>query len=128
MVAPRSHEYYRERSHHFLELVDEMLAAGEMELACEALWGAADHAIKSAAQRREWEHNAHALLLVSIRRLISEVGAPPHLLGQYGLASDFHIGFYGDLAFNADNIRYGKQPIAEFIRTLESLPAPDSTT
>ena len=122
MVAPRSHEYYRERSHHFLALVDGMLDGGEIELACEALWGAAAHAIKSASQRRGWEHGAHALLLVNVRRLVAEVGAPPHLLGQYGLASDFHVGFYGDLEFGSDNIRYGKQTVTEFIQILESLP------
>ena len=78
---------------------------------------------KSAAQQRGWEHGSHTLLLVSIRRLIEEASAPPHLLGQYGLASDFHIGFYGDLEFDTSNIGYGKDTIAEFVGALESLPS-----
>lgn len=99
-----------------------VLSQGELELACEVLWGAAAHAIKSAAQRREWEHGSHTLLLASITRLIAEEGAPPHLLGQYRLASDLHIGFYGDLEFDGDNIRYAKDTVADFVETLESLP------
>ena len=33
MVAPGNHQYYWERSHHFLALVDGMLNEGELELA-----------------------------------------------------------------------------------------------
>ena len=47
MAAPHSPEFYRERSHRFLSLVDSMLALGEPEAACEMAWGAA-HAIKAA--------------------------------------------------------------------------------
>ena len=52
MVAPRHHDYYQERSHHFLTLVNDFLDRGELEIAGEVLWGAAAHAIKSVAQRR----------------------------------------------------------------------------
>ena len=121
MVAPRHHEYYRERSHHFMELVDDVLARGELELACEILWGAAAHAIKSAAQRKQWRHDTHDMLRATVVRLIAETGAPPYLRGQYRLASDLHVGFYGDRVFDASHIRHAKEPIAEFIGALESL-------
>ena len=121
MATPRESSYYRERSRHFLTLVDAQLGTGELEVACELLWGAAAHAIKSAAHRRGWEHGAHALLSVAVERLVTEVGAPQYLSGQYKMASDFHVGFYGDLVFNAGNIRAGKELIAEFIQTVESL-------
>ncbi len=121
MVAPRSWEYYRERSHHFLRLADNMLAEGELEVACEMLWGAAAHAIKAvAAQRSGWEHDTHTQLRIAVDRLVFEERAPPHLLGQYDMASRLHQGFYGR-PFNADQISAARQPIAEFVRTLESL-------
>ena len=85
------------------------------------LWGAAAHAIKSAAQRRGWAHGAHMLLAVVVERLVAEAAAPPHLSGQYKMASDFHQGFYGDRIFSAAHIHRAKEPVAGFIQTLESL-------
>ena len=49
MLMPRPVAYYTERSAHFLERVDDELAAGELEIACEMLWGGAAHAVKAAA-------------------------------------------------------------------------------
>ena len=121
MVAPRHHDYYREQSRHFLNLVDEQLSNGDLEIACELLWGAAAHAVKSAAQRNGWDHGAHALLSEAVDRLI-ERGAPPYILGQYDFASAYHVGFYGDRQFTASNITAGKELMAEFIQTLQSLP------
>lgn len=122
MVAPRHHSYYQERSHHFLPMVDDFLNRGELELACEVLWGAAAHAIKSIAQRKGWEHGSHSLLLDTVKRLIAEAGAPLHLRGQYQMASDFHVGFYGDRQFTPEHLRLGRALIAEFVQTLEILP------
>ena len=53
--------YHRERSRHFLALVDDELDRGELEEASNKVWGAAAHAIKAVAERRGWEHYAHAL-------------------------------------------------------------------
>lgn len=79
------------------------------------------HAIKAAAVRRPgWEHGTHNQLRIAVDRLVMEEGAPPHLLGQYNIASRFHEGFYGR-SFSENNIRNGREPIAEFIRTLENL-------
>lgn len=116
--------YYRRQSRHFLNLVDDELARGELEEASNKLWGAAAHAIKAVAESRDWTHNSHALLESAIMRSVAE-GAPAHLVGLYDLASRFHRGFYGDQPFTANQIRNGKQPIAEFIQTLESLPPPN---
>ena len=77
--------------------------------------------IKAAAQRRNWRHNTHALLRNAVDRLVYERRALPHLLGQYAMASEFHAGFYGDRMFTAVQIRYGRDPIAEFVGTLENL-------
>ena len=54
--------YHKERSWHFLDLVDDELARGELEEASNKLWGAAAHAIKAIAESRGWEHHAHVLL------------------------------------------------------------------
>ena len=62
--------YHRERSWHFLTLVDDELARGELEEASNKLWGAAAHAIKAVAESRGWEHYAHALLETAVLRLI----------------------------------------------------------
>ena len=121
MVAPRHHNYYRERSRHFLELFDDTLERGELEIACELLWGSAAHAIKSAAQQRGRRHGSHTLLGAAIEHLVGN-GAPAHLTGQYDLASAFHVGFYGDRQFTPVQLRLAKGLIAEFIQTLESLP------
>ena len=121
MVAPRHHDYYRERSRHFLDLFDDELERGELELACELLWGSAAHAIKAAAQQRGWRHGSHTLLGAAIERLVAN-GAPAHLTGQYDLASAFHVGFYGDRQFTPVQLRLAKVLIAEFIQTLESRP------
>lgn len=120
MLRPRLPGYYRERSAHFLARVDDELAAGEPEVACEMLWGAAAHAIKSVAQKRGWPHAEHRLLRVAINRLIND-GAPPHLLGQYRMASDLHQGFYGDRESSAAHIRFAKATIAEFVGVLHRL-------
>lgn len=115
--------YHRERSWHFLALVDDELARGELEEASNKLWGAAAHAIKAVAESRDWEHHAHALLQRTMERLISEEGAPQHLFGQYMMASAYHQGFYA-WPPPASAIRYGKEIITEFIQALESLPPP----
>jgi hypothetical protein len=119
--------YHQERSHHFLNLVDDELARGELEEASNKVWGAAAHAIKAVAERRGWQHHAHALLEdahalleEAVMRLIQEEGAPQHLFGQYMMASAYHQRFYGG-APPAAGIRAGKEVIAEFIQTLESL-------
>ena len=111
---------HQERSRHFLSLVDDELDRGEPEEASTQVWGAAAHAVKAVAESRGWEHHAHALLQEAIQRLIRDEGAPPHLWGQYMMASAYHQGFYA-WPPPADAIRYGKDIIAEFIVTLESL-------
>ena len=68
----------------------------------------------------KWQHNGHALLEATVIRLVAE-GAPAYLVGLYDLASRFHRGFYGDQSFTANQIRNGKEPVAEFIGALESL-------
>ena len=90
------------------------------EEASNKVWGAAAHAIKAVAERRGWQHHAHALLEEGVMRLIQEEGAPQHLFGQYMMASAYHQRFYGG-APPAAGIRAGKEVIAEFIQTLESL-------
>ena len=123
-TAANTISYHRERSWHFLALVDDELARGELEEASNKLWGAAAHAIKAVAESRGWEHHAHALLESAVLRLVREEGAPPHIEGQYYIASHYHQRFYGGPP-DAGSIRYGKTVIAEFVQTLESLPPPN---
>ena len=112
--------YHEERSRHFLALVNDELARGELEEASNKVWGAAAHAIKAVAERRGWEHHAHALLEAAVYRLVHEEHAPRELLIQYITASAYHQRFYGRPP-EAEYIRAGKELIAQFIDTLESL-------
>ena len=116
--------YHRERSWHFLALVDDELARGELEEASNKLWGAAAHAIKAVAESRGWEHHAHNLLEETVDRLVQEEGAPMDIWIQYLTASAYHQRFYGGPP-PAHAIRRGVELIAEFIQTLESLPPPN---
>ena len=111
--------YHRERSRHFLDLVDDALTRGELEEASNKVWGAAAHAIKAAAETRGWPHRA--LPEESVDRLIREAGAPMDLWLQYLTASAYHQRFYGGPP-PAHAIRAGRQLIAGFVQTLESLP------
>lgn len=111
--------YHQERSRHFLGLVDDELARGELEEASNKVWGAAAHAIKAVAERRGWEHHAHRLLEEAVHRLVHEENAPRYLLIQYMTASAYHQRFYGSPP-EAAYILAGKDLIAEFIATLES--------
>jgi uncharacterized protein (UPF0332 family) len=113
-------DYHRERSRHFLSLVDDELTRGELEEASNKVWGAAAHAIKAVAERRGWQHHAHALLEEAVMRLVHEENAPRDLLIQYMTASAYHQRFYGSPP-EAEYIRAGKELIAEFIQTLESV-------
>lgn len=112
--------YHRERSRHFLALVDDELDRGELEEASNKVWGAAAHAIKAVAERRGWDHHAHALLEEAVYRLVHEEQAPRDLLIQYITASAYHQRFYGRPPAAAF-IQSGKELIAQFIDTLESL-------
>ena len=116
--------YHRERSWHFLALVEDELARGELEEASNKLWGAAAHAIKAAAEDRGWEHHAHNLLEETVDRLVQEEGAPMDIWIQYLTASAYHQRFYGGPP-PAYAIRRGVELIAEFVQTLESLPSPN---
>ena len=111
--------HYRERSWRFLSRVDDELAQGEPEMACEALWGAAALAIKAAAEQRGWPHRGHRLLGDTTTHLVN-AGAPSHLRKQYFEASSYHRGFYESTYSNAQ-IAAGKVDIEGFIRTLEGL-------
>ncbi len=111
--------YHRERSWHFLSLVDDELARGELEEASNKLWGAAARAIKATAETRGWPHH-DALLQQTMERLISEEGALQHLFGQYMMASAYRQESYA-WPPSADAIRHGNNIISEFIAALESL-------
>ena len=115
--------YHREKSWHFLDLVDDELDRGELEEASNKLWGAAAHAIKALAEARGWWHGSHQSLGDAVDRVVNEEGAPPDLRIQYVTASGYHRGFYGSPPSKAQ-ILAGKPLIAEFVRTFESLGQP----
>ena len=113
-------DFHAERSWHFLDLVDDEVKRGELEEACNKIWGAAAHAIKAVAERRGWFHGSHNALEETVMRLIDDEGAPSSLYIYYTSANWFHSRFYGGPP-SGSAIRHGKAEMAEFIRMLESL-------
>ena len=113
-------DYHKERSWHFLELVDGEVERCEMEEAGNKLWGAAAHAIKAVAEKRGWPHGAHRDLEDAVMRLIDDEGAPAILFTYYTSASWFHSRFYGGPP-DESMIDHGKVQMADFIRLLEGL-------
>ena len=90
-----------------------------MDEASNKVWGAAAHAIKAVAERRGWDHHAHAMLEEAVYRLVREEGAPGDLLIQYArhrlFTSDFMVVHW------KRHTSAGKELIGQFIDTLESL-------
>ena len=113
-------DYHSERSWHFLDLVDEEVARGELEEASNKLWGAVAHAIKAVAERKGWFHGSHNALAETVMRLIDDEGAPPMLYIYYTSANWFHSRFYGGPP-TGHEILQAKGEMAQLIRILENL-------
>ena len=114
--------YHRERSWHLLKQVDVELEQGEIEKASQALWDAAAHAIKAAAASRGWEHGSFEALCVVIDRLVAEEGGPKELQWHFVMANAFdRRDMVWEIPLHELGIRYCKEPVGEFIRTLTDM-------
>ena len=121
--------HYRRKSWRRLSQVDAELDRGEISAASQALWDAAECAIKAAAERRGWPHETFADLEDVIDRLANDERAGCqmlgerrgsfHLIGQYMLAVAFGQ-FHDDVLPSAGKIRYGKKRVGELIYSLET--------
>ena len=114
--------YHRKASWRSLEQVDAELERGEIEKASQALWDAAAHAVKAAAVHRGWAHDSFEALCSVITRLVAEEGGPKDLHGNFVMANAFdRRDMVWEIPIHEQGIRYCRDPIAEFIRTLERM-------
>ena len=114
--------YYRERSHYFLNLVDDELARGQPEKAAQALWEAAALGVQAAAQRRGWPVSDNHDLGQTISRLIHDEGGPVDLNTAFFIAYAFNrVDRAWDIPISADGIRQCRAPVAALLRTLEGM-------
>ncbi len=77
----------------FLEAADREFSAGDALQGSEKIWGAASHAVISAAQQRGWPYGDHRALKVAVRRLAEAYGEPS-LRAEFSVAEKFHANFY----------------------------------
>ncbi len=77
----------------FLTASDEEFARGDHLQGAEKLWGAAAHAIMSAAQERGWRHDSHRAMKNAAKRLADERD-DPLIEAQFVAAEKFHVYFY----------------------------------
>ncbi len=113
---------HREESRRSLAQVDADLERGDLESASQALWDAAAHAIKAAAQRRGWPHDSFEALCDVMNRLVSDEGGPVDLHWSFMMANAFdRRSLVWEIPIHEAGIRYCRAPIAEFITTLEGI-------
>ena len=70
----------------------EELAQGDVRQASEKGWGAAAQMVNAIAVVRGWEHNGHALLFQTVRRLAEETGDEQIAL-LFQVANSLHSNF-----------------------------------
>ncbi|MYC32908.1 MAG: hypothetical protein F4X64_06990 [Chloroflexi bacterium] len=114
--------HYRKESWRLLSQVDVELERGEIAAASQALWDAAECAIKAAAERRGWAHDSFVALGDVIIRLIDEEGGSIDLNTNFIMASAFDRVVSQQIPLHEAGIRYcSKGPIKNLIHILESM-------
>ena len=107
---------HREVALDFLDASDIEFEAGEVLQGAEKLWGAAAHAIMSAAMQEDWPHESHRALKNAVIRL-SEDREDPTIRLRFLAAEKFHRHFYHDSM--EDWEREADRPeVHQFVRTV----------
>ena len=86
-------QYHNDTGREFLASARTHLAAGDLLQASEKGWGAVAQLVKSVAEDRDWPHNGHRQLYLTIDRLADETG-DPQLRDLFATASALHANFY----------------------------------
>lgn len=114
---------YREESWRLLAQVDAELERGDIAAASQALWDAAECAIKAAAERRGWPHkNTRDLMKIAVR-LIKEEGGPVDLNTNLIIAHSFdRENRAWTIPVDEAEIRYCKNAsVTDLLKTLERM-------
>jgi len=112
-------EVYLKGIDELLEDWEEAFETGKLRQAGEKLWGAASQAVKALAESRGWQHDGHALLFETVRRVAKERN-DEQLRYQFGLANVLHINFYENWLEGEDITSYALQ-IEEFVNKIKRI-------
>ena len=112
-------EKYSNAARRFLAQARKELDRGDLAQASEKGWGAAAQMVKAVAERRNWEHNGHALLYQVVRRLVEETG--DYQLGTFfHVAGNLHSNFYENW-LPPELVQSGLDSVLEMVDRLEQL-------
>ena len=113
---------YRQESWRLLAQVDVELERGNVAAASQALWDAAAHGLKAVAARRGWPHGSVNEQLYVVIPLIKEEGGPVDLNTNAIIAHSFNRRERAwEIPLLESEVRYGREPVAELLKTLESM-------
>ena len=86
---------------------------GDLLQGSEKLWGAAEHAVKAAAEQRGLKHNGHAYLHNVVDGLVLETG-DRRINDAFQAANRLHVNFYED-TMELDVIVDRAQRVSDFV-------------
>jgi uncharacterized protein (UPF0332 family) len=112
-------EKYTSASREFLAKAQEALEQDDLAQASEKGWGAAAQMVKAIAEQKGWQHNGHAYLFQTVRRLVEETG-DNRLNELFHIANSLHSNFYENW-LPVEMVQSGLDNVREFISKLEPL-------
>ena len=112
-------ETYANQSREFIALAHQELEQGDLLQASEKAWGAAAAAIKSVAEMRGWQHNAHTLINSAVWRISREYRRP-RLLELMAWANTLHQNYY-EYYLGEEEVTMGIARVEELLSILEQV-------
>ena len=112
-------ETYANQSREFIALAHQELAQGDLLQASEKAWGAAAAAVKSVAQLRGWQHNAHSLINAAAWRISREHNRR-RILGMMAWANNLHQNYY-EYYLGEEEVAEGIEQVEELLSILEAV-------
>ena len=118
-IAYNPPETYAGQSREFIALAHQELAQGDLLQASEKAWGAAAAAIKSVAELRGWQHNAHTLIRAAAWRISREYRRP-QIMGMISRVNDLHQNYY-EYYLAEEEVAEGIAQVVELLSILEAV-------
>ena len=112
-------ETYANQSREFIALAHQELEQGDLLQASEKAWGAAAAAVKSVAELRGWQHNAHTLISAAVWR-ISREHHRPRIRTLFRSAGDLHQNYY-EYRLGEEEVAEGIDEVTELLAILEQV-------
>ena len=112
-------ERYRSAANTLYDQAEVELTAGDLRQASEKFWGAAAQAMKSVAERHDWEHSTHAHAYGVLNNLFQMTG-DQRIRDWFKHAEVLHINFYEDWMTELD-VRKSAERIRRLIDRLDEV-------